>query len=70
MSGHVMLPIREAARFLGVHPGTLRKWSDDRLIKSYRVGRRRDRRFHQTDLEQFLTGEKEPWSAISEGSAF
>ena len=67
MSGHTMVPIREAARFLGVHPGTLRKWSDNRLITSYRVGRRRDRRFHPTDLEKFLTGEKELWSATSEG---
>ncbi len=65
-----LLPVGEAAKFLGVHPGTLRKWSTERLIPCLRVGRRRDRRFYRTDLEKFLRGEKEPWAAMNEGSAF
>ncbi len=64
-----LLPVGEAAKFLGVHPGTLRKWSRERLIPCYRVGRRRDRRFHRTDLEKFLRGEKEQWFAMNGGSA-
>ena len=64
-----LLPVREAADFIGVHPGTLRKWSDERLIPCYRLGRRRDRRFDRTDLAKFLTGEKEPWSATNEALA-
>lgn len=69
MSGSVMLPIRGAAGFLGGHPGTRRGWGDDRLTTSYRVGRRRDWRLYRSDREQFLTGEREPWSAMSEASA-
>ena len=49
-----MLRVGEAARVLHVHPNTLRKWSDDGLIASYRVGRRGDRRFALQDLDSFL----------------
>jgi excisionase family DNA binding protein len=49
-----MLRVGEAARLLHVHPNTLRKWSTDGLIPSYRIGRRRDRRFALEDLARFL----------------
>ena len=60
-----LLRVGEAAKLLGVHPGTLRKWSGDGLIPCYRVGRRRDRRFHRTDLERFLIGEKGLWTTAN-----
>ena len=49
-----MLRVGEAARILHVHPNTLRKWSSNGLIPSYRIGRRRDRRFSLEDLDSFL----------------
>ena len=48
--------IREAARFLGVHPNTMPKWSVDKVIPSYRVGRRRDRRFELEALSAYSRG--------------
>ena len=49
-----MVPVGEASQILHVHPNTLRKWSDQGLIPSYRIGQRRDRRFAVEDLEEFL----------------
>ena len=49
-----VVAVGEACRILHVHPNTLRKWSDSGLIPSYRIGRRRDRRFLVADLEAFL----------------
>ena len=40
-----MLTITEVSRLLHVHPNTLRRWSNDGLIKSYRINQRGDRRF-------------------------
>ncbi len=47
-----LLTVTEAARFLHVHPSTLRKWSDRGLVPCYRIGRRGDRRFTK---EQVVT---------------
>jgi excisionase family DNA binding protein len=38
-----------------VHPNTIRAWSDNGLIKAYRLGYRHDRRFSFEDIEKFLT---------------
>jgi excisionase family DNA binding protein len=43
----------EAARFLRVSEASIRRWSDAGLIASHRVGRRRARRFAESDLIQF-----------------
>jgi excisionase family DNA binding protein len=53
-SPHELLSATDAARFLGIHANTIRRWSDDGLIRAYRVGTRLDRRFRRTDLEKFL----------------
>lgn len=50
-----LLTISEAAEFLHVHTNTLRRWSDDGLLASYRISSRGDRRFAQEDLMAFLT---------------
>jgi len=44
----------EAARFLRVSQASIRRWSDAGLLPSHRVGRRRERRFEQSDLVEFL----------------
>ena len=53
-----MLTIQEVARLLHVHSNTLRRWTDQGLIKAYRIGPRGDRRFRAEDVEGLLLGEK------------
>jgi len=49
-----MLTARQVADFLQVHISTLRRWSDQGILKSYRVGPRRDRRYRQEDVLSFV----------------
>jgi excisionase family DNA binding protein len=53
-----MLTISEVSRLLHVHPNTLRRWSDQGLIKSYCITPRGDRRFMPRDIERFLAETK------------
>jgi excisionase family DNA binding protein len=39
-----LLPVKEVAGLLGVHPNTVRSWADSGVLRSYRIGPRRDRR--------------------------
>jgi excisionase family DNA binding protein len=50
-----MLTARQVADFLQVHISTLRRWSDQGILKSYRVGPRRDRRYKQEDVLGFVS---------------
>lgn len=50
-----MLTTRELARLLNVHINTVRRWSDDGILKSYRIGPRGDRRFSRDDIIDFLS---------------
>jgi hypothetical protein len=36
---------------------TVRRWSNQGVLKAYRIGSRGDRRFRQEDIDCFLTGE-------------
>jgi excisionase family DNA binding protein len=49
-----MLTVSEAARLLHVHPNTIRQWSDSGLLKAYRLGYRRDRRFRLEDIYKLI----------------
>jgi excisionase family DNA binding protein len=49
-----MLTVREVARLLHVHPNTLRRWSNNGRIRSYRITPRGDRRYRLRDVERFL----------------
>ena len=55
-NGHtkLMFTTRELAKFLNVHINTVRRWSDQGVIKSYRIGPRGDRRFSRDDVLSFL----------------
>ena len=49
-----LLITSEVAQMLHVHVNTVRRWSDEGLIKTYRLGTRGDRRFKQEDIARFL----------------
>jgi diguanylate cyclase (GGDEF)-like protein/excisionase family DNA binding protein len=70
VTDHLSLPIRppdatltvtKAARLLGVHPNTVRAWSDQGRLRYYRINPRGDRRYRLGDLQRFL--------AVAEGTA-
>jgi excisionase family DNA binding protein len=48
-----LLTIGEAAVYLGVSAGSLRKWSDQGLIRVYRTPGGQ-RRYAQADLDEFM----------------
>jgi len=49
-----MLTIKEVGQLLHVHRNTLRRWSEQGIIKAYRIGPRGYRRFRTEDVAQFL----------------
>ncbi len=52
--GDATLTVTKAARFLGVHPNTIRAWSDAGRLRCYRINERGDRRYRLNDLQRFL----------------
>src|SRR5262245_42824596 len=48
------LSVTKAARLLGVHPNTVRSWSDAGRLRYYRINPRGDRRYRLGDLQRFL----------------
>jgi diguanylate cyclase (GGDEF)-like protein len=46
--------VTKAARLLGVHPNTIRAWSDAGRLRYYRINPRGDRRYRLGDLQRFL----------------
>src|SRR5205809_4559743 len=49
------LSVTKAARLLGVHPNTIRAWSDAGRLRYYRINPRGDRRYRLGDLQRFLS---------------
>jgi excisionase family DNA binding protein len=50
-----MLTVSDVARLLNVHINTIRRWSNQGILKAYRIGSRGDRRFQQNDIASFLS---------------
>ncbi|MGZ8528309.1 MAG: GAF domain-containing protein [Candidatus Limnocylindrales bacterium] len=48
------LSVTKAARLLGVHPNTIRTWSDAGRLRYFRINARGDRRYRLGDLHRFL----------------
>ena len=48
------LSVTRAARLLGVHPNTIRTWSDAGRLRYFRINARGDRRYRLGDLQRFL----------------
>ena len=56
-----LLTLEEAGKMLKVHPGTLRRWDTEGLLKAVRIGSRRgigDRRYRKEDIENYLKNKK------------
>jgi len=49
-----MLRTGDLARLLNVHVNTVRRWSNEGILKAYRIGRRGDRRFLGQEVSDFL----------------
>jgi transcriptional repressor of dcmA and dcmR len=49
-----LLNIKEAAQVLNVSEMSIRRWTNSGKLNCYRVGGKRERRFHMSDLEEFL----------------
>lgn len=54
-----MLTAKEVAKLLNVHINTVRRWSKQGVLKSYRIGPRGDRRFKREDVVVIFKEEKE-----------
>jgi excisionase family DNA binding protein len=52
-----MLTASDVAHLLNVHLNTVRRWSNQGVLKAYRIGTRGDRRFRQEDITYFLSQE-------------
>jgi len=52
-----MLTTSDVARLLNVHINTVRRWSNQGTLKTYRIGTRGDRRFRREDIASFLSPE-------------
>ena len=51
-----MLTTSEVARILNLHINTIRRWSNQGILKAYRIGSRGDRRFKKEDIDNFFSG--------------
>jgi diguanylate cyclase (GGDEF)-like protein/excisionase family DNA binding protein len=52
--GDATLTVARAAQILGVHPNTVRAWSDAGRLRYFRMNPRGDRRYRLADLQRFL----------------
>ena len=50
-----MLSVHDVANILNVHINTVRQWGNSGIVKVYRIGPRRDRRFRLEDIACLLT---------------
>jgi excisionase family DNA binding protein len=50
-----MMTVSEVARLVHVHPNTLRRWSDQGVIRTFRISSRGDRRYRKLDVHYFLS---------------
>ena len=50
-----MLTTSDVARILNIHINTVRRWSNQGRLKSYRIGSRGSRRFLSEDSTKFLS---------------
>ncbi len=49
-----LLSVAQAAMLLGVHPNTIRSWTDAGRLTAFRINARGDRRFRRDDVARLL----------------
>jgi len=49
-----LLKVSQVASLLNIHPNTVRRWSNNGILESYRIGSRGDRRFKKEDINILL----------------
>lgn len=49
-----LLSVAQAAALLGVHPNTLRAWTEAGRLTAFRINRRGDRRYRRSEVERLL----------------
>jgi diguanylate cyclase (GGDEF)-like protein/excisionase family DNA binding protein len=67
-----LVSVAQAAALLGVHPNTVRSWSDAGRLPAYRINARGDRRYRSGDVERLLaegTGPDAPLPSDRRGDA-
>lgn len=65
-----MLTTSDVARLLNVHINTVRRWSNQGALKTYRIGARGDRRFRREDIASFLSPEASAAKVKGEETSF
>jgi len=65
-----MLTTSDVARLLNVHINTVRRWSNQGALKTYRIGARGDRRFRREDIASFLSPETSAEKLKGEQTSF
>ncbi len=50
-----LITIREAAKILGVHLETLRRWDKEGKLRSVRFGERGHRKYRKIDIEKIIS---------------
>ncbi len=63
-----MLTTSEVARILNVHINTIRRWSNQGILKAYRIGSRGDRRFKKADIDEFFSGDTKGRSGATQAN--
>jgi excisionase family DNA binding protein len=51
-----LLNVKQAAELLNVSEMTVRRWTNAGLLACFRIGRKRERRFYPSDIQQFIEG--------------
>ena len=49
-----LLTVQDVSRILNVHENTVRRWSNQGVLKSIRLGPRGDRRYKLQDIAEYL----------------
>jgi excisionase family DNA binding protein len=49
-----LLSLDEAAKLLHLHTSTVRRWTNEGILRCYRINDRGDRRFDLRDIRKFL----------------
>ena len=51
-----LLTVGQVAAWINIHPNTVRRWAEQGVLNSYRIGSRGDRRFLRSEIEELLNG--------------